>query len=78
MLSKDPKVIAEFIKNILIIKRFLTEKAKQHDGTGNAAAKTEYTTVEYREIRKTGRKSEAKGEPDAKSKTKLLKFYAFI
>ena len=36
MLSKDPKVIAEFIKNILIIKHFSSKKLNSMMGSGNA------------------------------------------
>lgn len=70
MLSKDPKVIAEFIKKYPNNKNtaFLQRKLNSMTGSGNAAAKPSIQPLNTEKLEKQVEKSEAKGEPDAKAK----------
>lgn len=70
MLSKDPKVIAEFIKKYPNNKNtpFLQRKLNSMAGSGNAAAKPSIQPLNTEKLEKQVEKSEAKGEPDAKAK----------
>ena len=70
MLSKDPNVIAEFIKKYPNNKNtpFLQRKLNSISGTGNAAAKPSIQPLNTEKLEKQVEKSEAKGEPDAKAK----------
>lgn len=70
MLSKDPSVIAEFIKKYPNNKNtaFLQRKLNSMAGSGNAAAKPSIQPLNAEKLEKQVEKSEAKGEPDAKAK----------
>ncbi len=70
MLSKDPNVIAEFIKKYPNNKNtpFLQRKLNSMTGSGNAAAKPSIQPLNTEKLEKQVEKSEAKGEPDAKAK----------
>lgn len=70
MLSKDPNVIAEFIKKYPNNKNtpFLQRKLNSMAGSGNAAAKPSIQPLNTDKLEKQVEKSEAKGEPDAKAK----------
>lgn len=70
MLSKDPSVIAEFIKKYPNNKNtaFLQRKLNSMAGSGNAAAKPSIQPLNTEKLEKQVEKSEAKGEPDAKAK----------
>lgn len=70
MLSKDPSVIAEFIKKYPNNKNtaFLQRKLNSMAGRGNAAAKPSIQPLNTEKLEKQVEKSEAKGEPDAKAK----------
>ncbi|AZI68382.1 DUF6759 domain-containing protein [Cloacibacterium normanense] len=70
MLSKDPNVIAEFIKKYPDNKNtpFLQRKLNGMTGSGNAAAKPSIQPLNTEKLEKQVEKSEAKGEPDAKAK----------
>lgn len=70
MLSKDPNVIAEFIKKYPNNKNtpFLQRKLNSMTGRGNAAAKPSIQPLNTEKLEKQVEKSEAKGEPDAKAK----------
>ena len=70
MLSKDPSVIAEFIKKYPNNKNtpFLQRKLNSMTGSGNAAAKPSIQPLNTEKLEKQVEKSEAKGEPDAKAK----------
>ena len=70
MLSKDPNVIAEFIKKYPNNKNtpFLQRKLNSMAGSGNAAAKPSIQPLNTEKLEKQVEKSEAKGEPDAKAK----------
>ncbi len=70
MLSKDPKVIADFIKKYPHNKNsaFLQRKLNSMTGSGNAAAKPSIQPLNTDKLEKQVEKSEAKGEPDAKAK----------
>ena len=70
MLSKDPNVIAEFIKKYPNNKNtpFLQRKLNSMTGSGNAAAKPSIQPLNTDKLEKQVEKSEAKGEPDAKAK----------
>ena len=70
MLSKDPNVIAEFIKKYPNNKNtpFLQRKLNSMTGSGNAAAKPSIQPLKTDKLEKQVEKSEAKGEPDAKAK----------
>lgn len=70
MLSKDPNVIAEFIKKYPNNKNtaFLQRKLNSMAGRGNAAAKPSIQPLNTEKLEKQVEKSEAKGEPDAKAK----------
>ena len=70
MLSKDPKVIAEFNKKYPNNKNtsFLQRKLNSMTGSGNAAAKRSIQPLNTEKLEKQVEKSEAKGEPDAKAK----------
>jgi len=70
MLSKDPKVIADFIKKYPHNKNsaFLQRKLNSMAGSGNAAAKPSIQPLNTEKLEKQVEKSEAKGEPDAKAK----------
>ena len=70
MLSKDPKVIADFIKKYPHNKNsaFLQRKLNSMTGSGNAAAKPSIQPLNAEKLEKQVEKSEAKGEPDAKAK----------
>ena len=70
MLSKDPSVIAEFIKKYPNNKNtaFLQRKLNSMAGRGNAAAKPSIQPLNTDKLEKQVEKSEAKGEPDAKTK----------
>ena len=70
MLSKDPSVIAEFIKKYPNNKNtaFLQRKLNSMAGRGNAAAKPSIQPLNTDKLEKQVEKSEAKGEPDAKAK----------
>lgn len=70
MLSKDPNVIAEFIKKYPNNKNtpFLQRKLNSMTGSGNAAAKPSIQPLNTEKLEKQVEKSEAKREPDAKAK----------
>lgn len=70
MLSKDPNVIAEFIKKYPNNKNtaFLQRKLNSMAGSGNAAAKPSIQPLNTEKLEKQVEKSEAKREPDAKAK----------
>jgi len=70
MLSKDTKVIAEFIKKYPNNKNtpFLQRKLNSMTGSGNAAAKPSIQPLNTEKLEKQVEKSEAKREPDAKAK----------
>ena len=70
MLSRDPNVIAEFIKKYPNNKNtpFLQRKLNSMAGSGNAAAKPSIQPLNTEKLEKQVEKSEAKGEPDAKAK----------
>ena len=70
MLSKDPNVIAEFIKKYPNNKNtpFLQRKLNSMTGSGNATAKPSIQPLNTDKLEKQAEKSEAKGEPDAKAK----------
>ena len=70
MLSKDPSVIAEFIKKYPNNKNtpFLQRKLNSMAGSGNAAAKPSIQPLNTEKLEKQVEKSEAKREPDAKAK----------
>ena len=70
MLSKDPSVIAEFIKKYPNNKNtaFLQRKLNSMAGRGNAAAKPSIQPLNTEKLEKQVEKSEAKREPDAKAK----------
>ena len=70
MLSKDPNVIAEFIKKYPNNKNtpFLQRKLNSMTGSGNAAAKPSIQPLNTEKLEKQVEKSETKGEPDAKAK----------
>ena len=70
MLSKDPNVIAEFIKKYPNNKNtpFLQRKLNSMTGSGNAAAKPSIQPLNTEKLEKQVEKSEAKGEPNAKAK----------
>ena len=70
MLSKDPNVIAEFIKKYPNNKNtpFLQRKLNSMTGSGNAVAKPSIQPLNTEKLEKQVEKSEAKGEPDAKAK----------